>query len=226
MAINRLVKGTVAGPAIGADETGRYLSPHQREALIAQLSADAEARAGQLLAEARAAAAAVLAGAERAAGDVRAAAHREGYSAGHAQGYAEGLAQAERIAVVLASAAEQAEAIRLALLDGVEAQAVALALDAARAVVGAAATDHEEVAAAVVRNGLRHLTGRVLRIRTHPDDIERVTVALLADGHSIPVAAGDAIEAGGCIIDVEGGTVDLRLPVQLESLERLLRHAA
>jgi flagellar biosynthesis/type III secretory pathway protein FliH len=36
------------------------------------------------------------------------------------------------------------------------------------------------------------------------------------------VQASGAIAVGGCVIDVENGRVDLRLDVQLDSIERAL----
>lgn len=230
--MNRLLKGVATGAAVGPDELGRYLSPEQRHYLLARLSADAAAQAAAVVDAARAQAAAILADAEAAAEAVREQARAEGYAAGYAQGHAEGRARAEaelaQAAALVRRAAEAAEAIRLALLMEAEEQAVALALAAARRVVGAAAERHAELAAAVVREGVRSTTGRLLRVRVHPDDVEVVT-ATLKD--AAPDAAGlvvpdGAVEAGGCIIDVEGGRVDLRLSVQLEAVERLLADPA
>jgi flagellar assembly protein FliH len=225
-AMNRLLKGISSGAAVGADELGRYLSPEQRRRLLARLSADAEARAADALAAARVQAAAILADAEAAAEAIREQARTDGYAAGYAQGHAEGRAHAEaelaRTAALLRRAAEAGEAIRLALLMEAEGQAVALAVAAARRVVGAAAEQHAALAAAVVREGLRSTTGRLLRVRVHPGDVEAVSVALQEAGITALAVADRAIEAGGCIIDVEGGCVDLRLSVQLDAVERLL----
>lgn len=223
---NRLLKGLATGAAVGADELGRYLSPEQRHRLLARLSADAATQAAEVVAAARTQAAAILADAEAAAEAVRAQARAEGYADGYAQGHTEGRARAEaelaRAAELVRHAAEAAETIRLVLLLEAEKQAVALAVAAARRVVGAAAEHHAELAAAVVREGLHGTTGRLLRVRVHPDDAAAVTVALEESGAAVPVVPDGAIEAGGCIIDVEGGCVDLRLSVQLEAVERLL----
>ncbi len=224
----RLLKGVTTGTAVGPDELGRYLSPEQRRHLLARLSADAEANAAAVLTAARAQAAVILADAEATAEAVREQARAEGYAAGYAQGHAEGRIHAEaelaRAVALVHRAAEAAEAIRLALLMEAEGQAVALAMAAARRVVGAAAERHAELAAAVVREGVRSTTGRLLRVRVHPDDVEAVTAALeeTAPGAGAPVVPDGAVEAGGCIIDVEGGCVDLRLSVQLDAVERLL----
>lgn len=221
-----LLKGVVAGSAVGADELGRYLSPTQRALLVERLSAEAAARSATLIGEAQAAAAALLSAAEAEAETIRARAREEGFTAGHAAGYAAGIAALDGAAAVLRQAVEGAAAARAALLDGVEAQVVELAILAARKVVGVAAERHAELAAAIAREGLRTTGTRVLRLRVHPDDVETVTAALLADGQDAPVAADDTIEVGGCIIDTAGGTVDLRLSTRLLRVEQALRPSA
>jgi flagellar assembly protein FliH len=224
--MRRVMKGATLGPAVGADIVSRYLTAAGREALIAELSGEAEARAAALIADARAAAAAILADAEADAATVRARAHAEGYAAGHAAGEAAARAEMEQAAAMLRQAAEAAEEIRAALLAGTEEQAIALALEAARRVVGAAADGYASLAAEVVRRGIRGVGGRVLRLRVNPRDVDVVTAEVLAGGDDVPVQADAAVEIGGCIVDVEDGTVDLRLGVQLERITRALLHAA
>ena len=60
----------------------------------------------------------------------------------------------------------------------------------------------------------------MLRIRVHPDDAEGVKASLIPQQEAALVEADTAVEVGGCIIDVEGGTIDLRLGVQLASIAR------
>lgn len=222
----KLLKGVGAGTAMGADELGRYLSPDQRAALVAQLSGDVEARAAALVADARAAAAAILEEAEAQAEAVRARAHADGFAAGHAAGHAGAVAELAAAATLLRRAAEASEAVRTALLAGIEAQTVALALAVARKVVDAAAEHHAPLAARLVRRGMRAAGGRVLRLRVNPADAEPVTAEVLALGTEVPVLGDSTIEAGGCVIDLDGGTVDLRLGVQLDRIERAMVDAA
>lgn len=221
----RLLKGVTTGAVTGADEVSRYLSPTQRAMLVTQLSGDAEARADGLLADARGAAAAILADAEAEAEAIRAQARAEGFAAGHDAGHAAAWAAVEASTALLRQAVEGAAATRKALLEGVEEQAVALALTAARRVVGAAAEGYAGLAAEVVRRGVRAAGGRVLRVRVNPADAEPVTAELLASGTDVPVQPDTAVETGGCVLDLDGGTVDLRLDAQMESIERALMGA-
>jgi flagellar assembly protein FliH len=218
-----LLKDVSAGAAIGADAIGRYLSPAQRSLLVTQLTGDAETRAAAVLTDARSAAAAILAEAEAEADGVRTRAYAEGLAAGRTAGNAQGMAELERTAATLRRAAEAAQAVYVALLEGVEQQAVELALIAARRVVGAAAESHAGLAAEIVREGIRAAGNRILRVRVHPDDTEPVTAAVFSEGQELPVAGDTSIAAGGCVIDVEGGTVDLQLGTQLAGIERALR---
>jgi flagellar biosynthesis/type III secretory pathway protein FliH len=218
MQVNRVIRGVPAGVAIGADEIGRFLSPQQRAVLVARLSDEANARAAVLIADARTEAERILAEAFREAEAVRAQAREEGFATGHADGHAALLAEMEPVALLLQNAAQDALAIRAALLDGVEQQAVAAAMAAARRVVGELADAQSDLAAQVVHNGLRAAGRRVLRIRVHPDDAEMVKVSLLPQDEAALVEPDRAVEVGGCIIDVEGGAIDLRLGVQLASI--------
>jgi flagellar assembly protein FliH len=221
-----LLKGIAAGVAVGADEMSRHVPRSKREWLIEQLSAEAELRASALIAEARTVAAAILAEAESTAASVRAQAHAEGFATGQEAGFAEGLTALDGVAAVVRRAAEEAEAIRAVLLDGAEEQVLELAMLAARQVAGAAAEQHTELAASIVRDGLRATGTRVLRIRVHPEDAGAVTEVVRADDPSITIAPDTAIEAGGCIIDTAGGTVDLRLSTRMARVEQAIRPEA
>lgn len=220
LAAKRLIKGVVAGGAVGVDGLGRYLSEEQRRALIEQLSEDASLRGVALIAEARAAAAAIVGEAEAQAAAIRARAYAEGYATGRENGRVEALAQLAPHAALLRRAADAAADLRGVLLDGLEEQAVAFALAAARRVVGAAAETQATLAADLVAAAIRGAASRVLRVRVHPDDAQTVTASLLARGQAVDVHTDDQIDIGGCILDLEGGAVDLRLGVQLDVIER------
>ncbi|MFN8559153.1 MAG: FliH/SctL family protein [Dehalococcoidia bacterium] len=211
--MGRLLKGVETGAAMGADGIGRWLAPEQRARLVAPLLDEAATRAEALTADARAAAA-ILQAAEAEADAVRQRAWATAYQEGHAAGYADGVAALAGPAAMLRRAAEAQAAVRQALLAGAEEQTVALAMAIARRIVGGAAENHADGAAALAATALATANTRVLQVRTHPDDAEAVTAALLDVG-APPVHGDGAVEAGGCLIDVEGGCIDLRLDVQL-----------
>jgi len=216
---NRLIKGVATGGAVGADELGRCLSERQQAFLIERLTEDVVARGNALLAEARAQAAAIVARAEAEADAVRERAYAEGFAAGQAQGNAVALAELQPHAALLRQATDAAAEIRTTLMAGLEEQAIGFGLAAARKVIGAAAEDHAALAAQIVRTGVRSAAHRVVRVRVHPEDEPAVSVALLGQGSEVPVHADAAIELGGCILDVEGGTVDLQIGTQLSAIE-------
>lgn len=70
---------------------------------------------------------------------------------------------------------------------------------------------------------------RALRLRCHPDDLElleRGRPRLLERCRSagaLRIEADEALARGGCLIESELGTVDARLSVQLDAIERALR---
>ncbi len=66
-------------------------------------------------------------------------------------------------------------------------------------------------------------------LRIHPDDLkalERGRPRLLqrcAQAEVVHLRADAAVARGGCIVETELGTVDARLPLQLDAIERALR---
>jgi len=72
---------------------------------------------------------------------------------------------------------------------------------------------------------------RDVLLRVHPDDLkalERGRPRLLercARAQSVQFRADATLGRGGCIVETELGTVDARLPVQLDAIERALRGA-
>ena len=223
MAISqRLVRDVGVGEAIGADGLGRYLSPDQRALLVGLLSDDVQAQADDMVARARERAAALIADAEARVDAIRTQAYAEGFVQGQAEGQAEALAAMQPYVDLVETACAEGQLLRGALLDGAEQQTVALALAVARRVVGAAADQFAGLAAEIVRGALRSAGTKVLRIQAHPDDTTAIEAALLDLGRDVPVQGNAAVAVGGCIIDVENGRVDLRLDVQLASIERAL----
>lgn len=216
---NRLIRGVATGGAVGADELGRCLSERQQAFLVERLTEDVVARGNALLAEARVQAGAIVARAEAEAAVIRERAFAEGFAEGHAQGHAVGLAELQPHAALLRQATDAASEIRAALLAGLEEQAIAFALAAARKVIGAAAEDHAALAAQLVRTGIRSAAQRVVRVLVHPEDEPAVSVALLAQGSDVPVHTDAKIELGGCILDLEGGMVDLQIGAQFTAIE-------
>ena len=72
---------------------------------------------------------------------------------------------------------------------------------------------------------------RDIVLRVHPDDLkalERGRPRLLersARTQAVQLRPDASIGRGGCIVESELGTVDARLPIQLEAIERALRGA-
>lgn len=155
----------------------------------------------------------------------REAGYRDGLKAGDAQARA-GLARA--LALVQRAAAASKET-HDALLRGAEREAVELAVEAARQVIGAAVERDPGLVAATVRRALERAGAlNVVRVRLHPGDEDRVRATLTeAHGRALPfeVLADGAVSVGGCIVDTDAGRIDARLDVQLEQIAQSLLDA-
>jgi flagellar biosynthesis/type III secretory pathway protein FliH len=169
----------------------------------------AEEQAETIVAEARAAADAVRA---------------EAYEAGHAAGAARAESEAEAALALIRSAASEGEAIRDQIANqaaGLVARAVSLAL---RRIVGEYYEADPTRTVAACAEALRAAAGQdVVSIRVHPGLAQAVEASLSeAAGYVKP---DDAIEAGGCIVDLRNGTIDATLDTRLSLMDLALREA-
>lgn len=155
------------------------------------------------------------------------AAREEAFAAGHAQGRAEaaragaqqlddyiageGRAAAERLAAVVAAAAEGLDASQARIAQGVLDIACALA----RQVLRRELSINPAALQPVIREALATLLaeGRPATVRLHPQDLDRLRPSLQAEFGSAPVAwAADAqVPPGGCLVEAAGTVIDGRL---------------
>jgi flagellar biosynthesis/type III secretory pathway protein FliH len=187
----------------------------------AEIVAAAGLQAERLLAAARQEAARITGVAARAAEEALAAARQEGLAAGRVEAREEAAAAL----AILRAAAEAGKEVRdkVATQSGmVVARAVALA---SRRLVA----DHYESdpsrTAAVCAEALRSAAGQeVLSVRVHPRVAGLVQAALGEAGEY--VRPDDAVEIGGCIVDLRHGSIDATLDARLSLMRLALAEAA
>jgi flagellar biosynthesis/type III secretory pathway protein FliH len=189
-------------------------------ATAADVVAAAEERAAAIVADAEAQAAAVLAAAHANAASVTAAARGEGFEAGRAAAEAE---VRDALGLIRTAAAE-GKALRDQLAGqaaGVVARAVALGL---RRLVGEYyEADPARTGAACAEAFRAAASQHVIAIRVHPGLVESLEVTL--GGAARYLRPDDAVEIGGCIIDLRNGTIDASLEARLSLMEAALAAA-
>lgn len=205
-------RGAPGGRVLKAGQVGCW--PRRR---ISGLEWQASERAEALLADARAEAAALLRDAASEAALRREEAAREGQ--------AEGLAQAA--AVLLA-----AEARRDMRLAAAEADAVELALEVARRLLGRALAEDAAAVRAAAEGALRAVRGRRrATLRLHPRAAEALEgeagpLGAVAGLPAVELVADPALDPGDAVVETEAGAVDGRLEVRLAAVRRALLAAA
>ena len=147
-------------------------------------------------------------------------------------------AQAEAAAVIdavqeqLTGALERLNDLARVLSQRYRQEAVELAVELARAVVGQAVEADPAALLVVVDRALQSVPrADEARIRCHPDDLDTVRGAVgemtarRGDPIAVRVVASPAMERGGCIVDFDEGAVDARPSVALEVLREALESA-
>src|SRR5690606_37818365 len=118
-----------------------------------------------------------------------------------------------------------------ARLASSESDLVALAVAAARYLVGKAVELEPEIVADVVRRAIAHFPGeQPLQIRVNPEDLSALTTGTAADGGPIAVGSGRDVRwvadrqvaRGGCVVEGRDRIVDGRVDVALERAYRIL----
>lgn len=116
-----------------------------------------------------------------------------------------------------------------AALAALEPQAIAIALQAAKSIVGAEISAHPEQIQAIVRPLIARLArARSVELRVHPDDraaLDALAAALAARGERMPalrVTPDANVTRGGCVARSEIGTLDAQVETQLAAFARAL----
>lgn len=196
----------IKGPALPL----RRIDSAERSRLLTSVQAAAIREAEEIVDAARLEA-------DRLVGDARAAVCRIAVDA-RAEASREGSRYWNEAAIALSQA-------RDASIASVEREAVALALEIARRIVGDhVASTPGAWADLIARSTERLRRDATLVIRHAPVDSERVHVVRdrLSAFREIAFEPDDSLDSGDCIAECAGVRVDARIDVQLAAIERLL----
>lgn len=191
------------------------------DGILATASAVIEAgqREGEaVIAGARGEAARIIAEANAAAAAVRDAAYQDGYQAGLLQAAAEIQGYVD----VARRAANEGKQLR----DDIAGQAASVVARATSLAVRRVVAEYYEAdparTAGLAAEALRAAAGQeILAIRVHSGLVDAVS-ASLADVASY-VRPDDAVDIGGCVIDLRNGTIDATLDARLSLVDLALR---
>jgi type III secretion protein L len=146
---------------------------------------------------------------------VRQAARREGFESG----------RADAAGIMLSAGRE-----RDALLKTFEDDVIDLAVTAASMIVEKARElDPASVGEAYRRALALARPGGPIRIRVAPADYEAALALAGEEGSrawSLSVMRDEAVSAGGCIVESDGGVIDARIETQIEAVRRALHQGA
>lgn len=202
----------VAVPAVAAP----VAAPVNDEAARAHADAlkDLAAQQAQLLAARKkldSDAAAVLADAER-----------RGLERGQEKGEREALAQVARKLAVLSTLADALESTRQEAWSQAEDMLVEVVYAAVCRVAGASAASREALLEMVRGIARDEHAMQQWSVRLHPQDAELLLADRASLDERIMLQGDEAVVLGGCMVDSDKGTLDLRLETQLARLGEAL----
>jgi flagellar assembly protein FliH len=170
-----------------------------------------------------------LAAAQAEAAAIREAARGDGWAEGRDAGLAEGRAAVAAAVAALSTAVTELEAMRAAVAETVELDAVELAMQLAEKVVAGAIAVEPGRVADVVRGALRRLAERRrVTVLVHPDDLDAVRAvaegfaAELGGIEHCDVQAERRIAPGGAIVRTDEGQIDASIETQLARARELV----
>ncbi len=165
----------------------------------------------------------MLAQATAEAEQIRELARAQGYDEGHAAGHEHGAAETAAAACALGEAAKGVEALRADTVDGVEADAIELALALAAKILAGAFQARPELVVEVVQGALRRIGDRRrITVLVNPADLELVRAAIgdiTAQGSGVELCelqSEERVSVGGAIVRTAEGEVDASVHTQLE----------
>jgi len=191
-----------------------------------ELLAAAKEQAEKILDQARVEKESILAAAVAEAEQIKAQSEQIGFEAGRAAGEA---AVRKELAGHLENALallNEAEMLRADRIVGSEQELLRLAVAIAEKIVGKELRTDSQAIQAMIRTALQKVAGAGrIKVRLHPDDLERLTAEdgldfdeIFNEPKPIIFEADSAIKGGGCFVETEIGNVDARVKVQCERI--------
>jgi flagellar assembly protein FliH len=154
---------------------------------------------------------------------IRGRAHEEGLAAGRAEGLERGAQELAAAVAALAAAAAAIESLRGETVEGVERDAIDLALALAGKILEGTLQARPELVVEVVRGALRRIGDRRrITVVVNPRDLETLRGAIesmTAQGSGVELCdlqADERVAAGSAIVRTAEGEVDASVGTQLE----------
>ena len=203
------------------EEAKRQLDSSQVDAQKARTQAQ------EIVNEAEKKAADIIDKAEQSEAATQKKAFTEGFDAGREAGYKEGKAEVSRLIERLHTMLERTMDKRQQILAETEQQIVDLVLLMTRKVVKVISENQRNVVTSNIIHDLRKVKGRAdVILRVNLADVGLTTehtkdfLAAAENIKNITVVEDLSVDAGGCIIETDFGSVDARIASQLHELEQ------
>ncbi len=193
---------------------------------------DPQAEAERIVADAEAEARAIIARAEAEAEQVRTSARQVGLQTGYADGKQAAETEAAEMIAAIKKVAQSATAAHNQLLEDAESHLGQLGLAIAKKILTHSLTVEPEIITEIVAEVIdsASIHGSCY-VRVHPEDYKILQPHWEAVAHlqqpdePWELIADSHISRGGCMIDIEGGTIDARLQTKLAQIEAALAKA-
>lgn len=107
-----------------------------------------------------------------------------------------------------------------------ESQIMKLVLSIAEKVIGNLVEKETDAIQAIVRQALEHALGDRIVVRLHPNDFKRLKAEenyfrdLLERTRQLHFKEDETIQAGGCVVETEIGTIDAQLETQMKAIRK------
>ena len=203
------------------EEAKRQLDASQVDAQKARTQAQ------EVMSEAEKKAAEIIEKAEQSEAATQKKAFTEGFDAGREAGYNEGKTEVSRLIERLHTMIERTMDKRQQILAETEQQIVDLVLLMTRKVVKVISENQRNVVTSNIIHALRKVKGRAdVILRVNLADVGLTTehtknfLAAAENIKNITVVEDLGVDAGGCIIETDFGSVDARIASQLHELEQ------
>ncbi len=164
----------------------------------------------------------ILNEARQQADEIRQAGFEEGFRQGFEEGRKEGLSRVSTIFHLVESMARARETLATELAG----ELAKIALMAAEKVIEQQIEEKPEVIVELVKRLAKEIAERdCLRIVLNPADLEIIQTADIEFPKGCDLVADPSIEAGGCLVELEGETIDARLKTRIRQLWRAVDSA-